>query len=284
MSGTGWFPRLVYEQVLKHVQNCSITHLYMERCFLIPRITYDNLRIEFVSVAGLRDHEHPTVLAFDCIRNWAALPSLKDMNASGCQMSQAQREQLVTDHQNVTFNISVEFQESPRVEFWYFDPSSYLRVCDSILSRSPCFFIFRFFPFSLAHNQRKGSMCYDDFITTGKRERTSRELLRKNHSVNCSSSTLCLIQFMCWFNCHHFSIWIFCRFSCVNIFPSLRRKSTAFVFLYSEWCSVHMFHLFVSSGVPGSLLIYIVVCFLFPDFPRHITNLGFIFSIFFRKC
>jgi hypothetical protein len=117
MSGTGWFPRLVYEQVLKHVQNCSITHLYMERCFLIPRITYDNLRIEFVSVAGLRDLEYPKVLAFDCIRNWAALPSLKDMNASGCQMSQAQREQLVTDHQNVTFNISVEFQESPRVEF-----------------------------------------------------------------------------------------------------------------------------------------------------------------------
>ena len=118
ISGTGWrFPRLVYEQVLKHIPDCSITHLYMERCLLIPRITYDKLKIEFVSVAGLRDLEYPRVLAFNCIRNWAALPSLTGMNASGCQMSQSQREQLVTDHQNVTLNISVEFQESPRVEF-----------------------------------------------------------------------------------------------------------------------------------------------------------------------
>jgi hypothetical protein len=117
MSGTGYFPRDVYEEVLKNVPDCAITHLYMERCLRIPHITYDNLRIEFVSVAGLRDHDHPTVSAFDSIRNWAALPCLKEMNASGCQMSQAQREQLVTDNQNVTFNISVEFQESPRVEF-----------------------------------------------------------------------------------------------------------------------------------------------------------------------
>jgi len=117
ISGTGCFPRQLYEKVLLNIADCSLTHLYMERCLRIPRITYDKLKIEFVSVAGLRDHEHPTVLAFDCIRNWAALPSLKDMNASGCQMSQSQREQLVTDHQNVTLNISVEFQESPRVEF-----------------------------------------------------------------------------------------------------------------------------------------------------------------------
>jgi hypothetical protein len=117
ISGTGYFPQARFEEVLKSVPDCSITHLYMESCLRIPRITYDKLKIEFVSVAGLRDHEHPTVFAFDSIRNWAALPSLKDMNASGCQMSQSQREQLVTDHQNVTFNIGVEFQESPRVEF-----------------------------------------------------------------------------------------------------------------------------------------------------------------------
>jgi hypothetical protein len=39
------------------------------------------------------------------------------MNVSGCEMSQAQREQLVTRHNNVIFNISVETEESPRVEF-----------------------------------------------------------------------------------------------------------------------------------------------------------------------
>jgi hypothetical protein len=148
------------------------------------------------------------------------------------------------------------------------------------------FFIFRLFRFRLAHNERKGSMCSDNFITTGKIERTSCELLRKNHSVNCSSSTLCFIQFMCWFNCHYFSICIFRRFPRVNIFPLLRRNSTAFLFLYSERCSVHMFHLFVSSGVPGSLLIHVVVCFFF-----HFSRLSqthheprFHFLKFFRKC
>jgi hypothetical protein len=118
VSGTRHYPVIMYEAVLKDIPDCSITHLYMERCPRIPRISYDNLKIEFVSVAGLRNDEwRPSKAAFDSIRNWAALPSLKEMNASGCEMSQAQREQLVTDHPNITFNVSVEFQESPRVEF-----------------------------------------------------------------------------------------------------------------------------------------------------------------------
>jgi hypothetical protein len=118
ISGTGSFPRHLYEKVLKNIADCSLTHLYMERCLRIPRIVgHDLLKIEFLSVAGLRDFAHPRVLAFECIQNWAALPSLTGMNVSGCEMSQAQREQLVTRHNNVIFNISVETEESPRVEF-----------------------------------------------------------------------------------------------------------------------------------------------------------------------
>ena len=117
ISGTGYFPQARFEEVLKSVPDCSITHLYMERCLRIPRIVgHDHLsKIEFLSVAGLRNSAR--VLAFECIQNWAALPSLTGMNVSGCEMSQAQREQLVTRHNNVIFNISVETEESPRVEF-----------------------------------------------------------------------------------------------------------------------------------------------------------------------
>lgn len=106
ISETGYFPDVVYQEVLKNIRDCSITHLYMERCLRIPLIIYDNLKIEFVSLAGLRDHENHrnARTAFDSIRNWAALPSLKEMNASGCQMSQAQREELVARHRNVIFN------------------------------------------------------------------------------------------------------------------------------------------------------------------------------------
>lgn len=117
ISGTGYFPAVVYENVLKNIPDCSVTHLYMEKCCRIPRFIYEHVKIEFVSVAGLRDETRPTILAFDSIRVWAALPSLKEMNASGCQMTQAQREELVTRHQNVTFNMNVRFEESPRVEF-----------------------------------------------------------------------------------------------------------------------------------------------------------------------
>jgi hypothetical protein len=118
ISGTGCFPHQLYAKVLKNIADCSLTHLYMERCLRIPRIVrHDHLKLEFLSVAGLRDVEYPRVLAFECIQNWAALPSLTGMNVSGCEMSQAQREQLVTRHNNVIFNISVETEESPRVEF-----------------------------------------------------------------------------------------------------------------------------------------------------------------------
>lgn len=119
ISGTGNYSGIVYWGILNN-RDCPVTHLYMERCVTIPRIMYEcNMKIEFVSVAGLRDKVTTTTRrrAIDSIRYWAAIPTLREMNASGCQMSQAQRQQIVDRHPNVIFNMSREFQESPRVKF-----------------------------------------------------------------------------------------------------------------------------------------------------------------------
>lgn len=115
ISGTGRFPVLIHTRVL-NVPGCQVTHLFMEKCGLIPSSIHDHMKIEFVSVAGYR----PSVRhrnAFDDIDAWASISTLKEMNASGCELTQGQRDELVRRHPNVIFNVNVEFEESPRIHF-----------------------------------------------------------------------------------------------------------------------------------------------------------------------
>jgi hypothetical protein len=113
LSGTGRIVKLVHERVLKDPQ-CPVTRLFLEQCPILPRPVYDHLKIAFLSVAGYRPS--PGVgNAFDDIDDWASISTLREMNASGCDLTQAQRDELVRRHPNVLFNVNVEFEESPRI-------------------------------------------------------------------------------------------------------------------------------------------------------------------------
>jgi hypothetical protein len=98
LSGTRTIVKLVHERVLN------------------PRPVYDHLKIAFLSVAGYRPS--PGVgNAFDDIDAWASISTLNAMNASGCDLTQAERDELVRRHPNVLFNVNVEFEESQRIHF-----------------------------------------------------------------------------------------------------------------------------------------------------------------------
>jgi hypothetical protein len=115
LSGIGKMVKLVHERVLS-APECTVTHLYLEQCPILPRPVYDHLKIEFLSVAGYRPSTD-VGNAFDEIDAWASIPTLKKMNASGCELTQGQRDELVRRHPNVIFNVNVEFEESPRIHF-----------------------------------------------------------------------------------------------------------------------------------------------------------------------
>jgi hypothetical protein len=111
----------VDEWVLDNVQ-CNVTHLYMENCQVIPRrlpCLPNHLKIEFLSVAGYTgsSHVYGPMAAIHYIGVWAALPSMKEINASGCRMTEMQRNSLVAANPNVVFNLDVDFKESQRVQF-----------------------------------------------------------------------------------------------------------------------------------------------------------------------
>ena len=115
LSGIGKIVKLVHERVLS-APECTVTHLYLEQCPILPRPVYDHLKIEFLSVAGYRPSTD-VGNAFGDIDAWASIPTLKQMNASGCDLIQGQRDELVRRHPNVIFNVNVEFEESPRIHF-----------------------------------------------------------------------------------------------------------------------------------------------------------------------
>jgi hypothetical protein len=100
--------------------HCNVTHLYMENCQLIPRRLPrlpNHLKIEYLSVAGYTGSGHDVygpMAAVHYIGLWAALPSMKEMNASGCRMTEMQRNSLKAANPNVVFNLEVDFKESPR--------------------------------------------------------------------------------------------------------------------------------------------------------------------------
>lgn len=100
---------------------CQVTHLYLEKYLLIPRrVMPAHLKIEFLSVAGYQAWGVDgvgEVSTFLDIEAWAAIPSMREINASGCNLNEVQRHNLVTTHPNILFDLSEDFRESPRVSF-----------------------------------------------------------------------------------------------------------------------------------------------------------------------
>lgn len=115
ISGILRFAVLIHDRVLNDAR-CAITHLFMEKCTLIPRRAHDHLKIKYLSVAGYRPAAGDGN-AFDEIDAWASLPTMEQINASGCVFTETQRKELVKRHQNVIFNLGVEFEKSVRAEF-----------------------------------------------------------------------------------------------------------------------------------------------------------------------
>jgi hypothetical protein len=115
VSGTGRYAAWIYESLFMDVDatECTVTHFYMERCTRMPRFVYDNPRFTFVSVAGSTSQAE----AFDEIARWSALPSLRELNASGCRLSRQERRQLVGTRTDVVFNLRARFEPSRRIEF-----------------------------------------------------------------------------------------------------------------------------------------------------------------------
>lgn len=93
----------------------TVTRLYAEKCRLKPSKVPAESRIEFLSLAGCR--ASTSELVFQAINEWASHPTVTEINASGCNLTDAQREELVRKHPGVVFNLSKEFQESVRLEF-----------------------------------------------------------------------------------------------------------------------------------------------------------------------
>lgn len=89
----------------------SLTHLYAENCVLQPIRVPGHSKIEFISLAGSSSTQ-----MFKLVDGWAAHPTVIEINASGCELNQGEREDLVRKHVNVLFNFSVEFQESVRIK------------------------------------------------------------------------------------------------------------------------------------------------------------------------
>lgn len=115
LSGTGKYLKLIHDRVLND-HRCPVTHLFMEQCPLIPRNVHDHLKIQFLSVAGYRPCDG-VEKAFDAIDAWASISTMERINASGCDLTEAERKELMKRHPNVLFNLNVQYEESPRVQF-----------------------------------------------------------------------------------------------------------------------------------------------------------------------
>jgi hypothetical protein len=101
--------------------DCQVTHLYMEKYHVIPRrVMPAHLKLQFLSVAGYEAWGVDGVgeiSTFLDIEAWAAIPSIREMNVSGCGLDEVQRQSLVAKRPNVVFDLSEDFRESPRVYF-----------------------------------------------------------------------------------------------------------------------------------------------------------------------
>jgi hypothetical protein len=101
-------------------EDCKVSHLYMEKCRLIPNsVMPTHLKIQVLSVAGyvryeIDDYDWESS-AFMDIQAWARIPSIREINGSGCSLDQVQRDSLIANYPHVVFDLSKEFRESPRV-------------------------------------------------------------------------------------------------------------------------------------------------------------------------
>lgn len=108
---------LLRNWVLDEVES-QVTHLYLENCPLIPRRVPAHLKVEILSVAGYQPFSGESFgeYAFRDVNGWATIPSIREINASGCEMTKDHREKLITTHPNVKFNLSEQFSASARVK------------------------------------------------------------------------------------------------------------------------------------------------------------------------
>lgn len=119
ISGTGQYTCKLAKDWVLNDEECQVTHLFMENCFVIPRrVMPPHLKIEFLSVAGIRASWMETVngrgSAFLDIEAWATIPSIREINASGCILSQVERDILVTTRPNIVFDLREGLHESQR--------------------------------------------------------------------------------------------------------------------------------------------------------------------------
>jgi hypothetical protein len=114
-SETGYYVMsLLREFVLDNV-DCQLTHLYLERCPVTAFVAHHvTPTIEFVSIAGYQIDAGYEVMD---LRAWAQLPSMKEINASGCDyrlINATRGTEQVREHPNVIFHFNENFKESPR--------------------------------------------------------------------------------------------------------------------------------------------------------------------------
>ena len=112
---------LLIDWVLNDDQ-CKITHLFMEERRFIPRrLMPPHLVIEVLSVAGYdrpsRNYDDEETFPFLDIQAWGVIPSMREINASGCKFDETQRNSLITNCPRVVFDFRKEFHESSRFYF-----------------------------------------------------------------------------------------------------------------------------------------------------------------------
>jgi hypothetical protein len=112
ISQTGEYSLKVLNEWVFNDDQCQVTHLFMEHCPVLPRAVPAHVKIEFLSVTGY--NAGSSECTFLDIEAWAAIPSIREINASGSTLNQVQRDELVTKHPNVEFDLSEDFRESPR--------------------------------------------------------------------------------------------------------------------------------------------------------------------------
>ena len=106
------FPRIFHENLLDDPE-CPTTHLYLENCWVRPRKIPNHSKIQYVSLAGCKANWSKDLV--NVIDQWASHHAVKRVNASGCRLTQTQRENLLRKHGNI-INLEEDFQESVRVK------------------------------------------------------------------------------------------------------------------------------------------------------------------------
>ena len=103
-----------FHQIVLNDPECPTTHVYFEKCFVYSDRIPDHSKIKHVSLAGCKAQNSDVL--FDVIDQWASHHVIETINASGCTLTESQREELLRKHKNVSFNLNKKFEESVRVK------------------------------------------------------------------------------------------------------------------------------------------------------------------------